>query len=129
MLLSKTPFLMKEKTALLAALSQFTGTTQWYYHPMFENFRYTDGVRFVAQEMGAYWLLQHIFLHQTLPELTSMDFQVWKLQVQEDNSATIRVEDGNDHLVKAFPIPFTDFPLDEITFWMEGIVLLLPSEH
>lgn len=119
---------MKNKTELLAELAFFTGTTQWYYHPMFKAYRYTDGVRYVAQEMGAYWLLEHILIHQTLPEIKGMEFQVWKMAVK-DSKATIRVEDGNDNLVKEFEISFTDFPLDEITFWMEGNVLLLPSEH
>lgn len=120
---------MKDKAALLAELAYFTGTTQYYYHPTFKSLNYTDGVRFVAKEMGAYWLLEHVLIHQTPPEIQPMEFQVWKMKVHENHSATIRVEDGNDNVVKEFKIPYTDFPLDEITFWVENGVLFLPSER
>ena len=119
---------MKDKAALLAQLCQFTGTSQYYYHPNFRTLNYTDGVKFVAQEMEAYWFLEHVLIHQTIPEAKGMEFQVWKMVVK-DSSAIITIDDGNGNVVKEFKIPFTDFPLDEITFWVEGNVLLLPSEH
>lgn len=113
---------------LLAQLAWFTGTTQWYFHPLFKAYKYTDGVRFLAQNAEAYWLLEYVFSNQSLPVLKNAPFQVWKMQVV-DSSAIIKVEDGNGKLLKRFDISFTDFPLKEITLWLEGEILLLPSEH
>ena len=42
------------------------------------------------------------------------DFQVWKLQVRADRSATVLCDDGNGNVVYTQEIPFTDFPLDEV---------------
>lgn len=113
---------------LLTELAWFTGSTQLYYHPLFKAYKYTDGVRFLAQNAGAYWLLEYILSNQTLPVLKNETFQVWKMKVV-NSSAIIKVEDGNSNVLKDFKISFTDFPLKEITFWIEGDTLLLPSEH
>lgn len=117
-----------EPNQLLSELAYFTGTTQWYYHPLFKSFRYTDGIKYLAKEAECYWLLEHIFSNQMLPEIKSQEFQVWKILV-EDSKATIRVEDGNDNLIKEFKIPYTDFPLPEYTLWFVDSVLLLKSEY
>jgi len=119
---------MMKKHELLNNLSQFTGSENSYYHPMFEAYRYTDGIRFLAQNAGCYWLLEHILIHQSLPEIMKEEFQVWKITV-EDSKATITVDDGNDNIVKKWTDIFTDFPLDEISLWFENQTLFLPSER
>lgn len=43
-----------------ADLAHFTGTETWWRHPLFKDFTYTDGVRYVTQEGQAYWLLEAI---------------------------------------------------------------------
>jgi len=113
---------------LLADLQQFIGTTQWYKHPLYSKFVYTDGVRFLAANAGAYWLLEFIFSNQTLPKIRAEGFQVWKIEVV-DSKATINVEEGNDRVIKSFKIPYTDFPLDSFTLWFINGALLLPSEY
>lgn len=113
---------------LLTQLAWFTGSTQLYHLPLFKAYKYTDGVRFLAQNADAYWLLEYVFTNQILPVLKNQPFQVWKIKVV-DASATITVEDGNDKVLKNFKIPFTDFPLEKFTLWLEGDVLLLPSER
>jgi len=45
------------------------------------------------------------------------EFQVWKLAVHPDRSATLTCDDGNDNIVFAKEIEHTDFPLDEITLY------------
>jgi len=50
-----------EPEELLAALAHFTGTTQWYRNPMFPAYTYTDGVKFLAEEAGEYWLIDYVF--------------------------------------------------------------------
>ena len=113
---------------LLENLAQFRGTSQWYKHPLFSKFVYTDGVRFVAVNAGAYWLLEFIFSNQLLPKIKGEGFQRWEL-TKTGSKATIKVEDGNDNLIKSFNISYTDFPLDTFILWFIDGALLLPSEY
>jgi hypothetical protein len=57
------------------------------------------------------------------------EFQVWKLTVKDDHSATLACEDGNDRIVFEKAIPFTDFPLEGVTLWFTNNTIYLPSEH
>lgn len=120
---------MANSAQLLHELQRFTGTENYYHLPMLKKYVYTDGVRYLAQQAGAYWLLEHIFLHQTDAKIQREEFQVWKIQVLAEGGAKIMVEDGNDKVVKTFKIPFTDFPLPEFSIWFENNVLYLPSER
>ena len=43
-------------------LSQFTGTEYWYRHGINRNVVFTDGAKYVADQGGAYWLLDEIAL-------------------------------------------------------------------
>ncbi len=114
---------------LQSALSQFTGTEEWYYHPLFKRYRYTEGVKFLAGEAGAYWLLEKILSNQILPEIKVEGFQLWKLTVDENKKATLTCDDGNGVVIYTEQITYTDFPLDEISFYFTDSVLLLPSEY
>jgi hypothetical protein len=112
------------------SLNQFTGTRQWFRHPLYRKFLYTEGVQFVARNGEAYWLIEAIFSHQGNPKVNQEPFQVWKLTVDEElRTAVLVCEDGNDNELLQQVIPFTDFPLSEIRFFLEDGVLLLPSEH
>lgn len=114
---------------LKAELAQFTGTEQYYYNPLFRKFRYTDGIKYLAENAGCYWLLDFIFSNQHLCVLKEQPFQVWKIKVNEDDSAKILVEDGNDNVLKSFSLEFTDFPMKEFSVWLIDTVLILPSEY
>jgi hypothetical protein len=57
------------------------------------------------------------------------EFQVWTLKVNANRTATLNCGDGNDNIVFTKPIPFTDFPADEITLWFANNTIYLPSEH
>lgn len=109
-------------------LKQFTGSEIIYRHSLSRG-TYTEGVRFVARELGAYWLLDYIFSVQFTREVLQQSFQVWKLRVGEGSSATLTLEDGNGNPLKSYEIAFTDFPLEEMSFWLINNILLLPSEY
>ncbi len=57
------------------------------------------------------------------------EFQVWKLTVRDDHSASLVCDDGNDHIVYTEHIEYTDFPLNEITLYFANNTIYLPSEH
>lgn len=118
------------KTLNKADLSQFTGTEQWHRHPINRKVLYTDGVKFVADQAGAYWLLDEIAIIQPYDKrIAAEEFQVWKLSVHADSRAILTCEDGNSHVVYTKEIEFTDFPPEGITFWFTNNTILLPSEY
>ena len=118
------------KTFNQTDLAQFTGTEQWYRHGINRNVLFTDGAKYVADQAGAYWLLDEIALIQPYDtNVAAEEFQVWKLAVKPDHSATLTCEDGNDNVVFTKPIEFTDFPPDGITLYFCNNTILLPSEY
>jgi hypothetical protein len=118
------------KTAKLseAILSQFTGTENWYRHGLNRNVVFTDGAKYVADEGGAYWLLDAI-AQRFEKAVAGEGFQVWKLKVNPDRTATLVCDDGNDNIVYTQQIAFTDFPIDEIKLYFTDSTILLPSEY
>ena len=123
---------IKTKSAKLtrADLSQFTGSETWYRHGINRNVLFTDGAKYVADQAGAYWLLDEIAIIQPHDKrVAAEEFQVWKLVVRSDSTATLTCEDGNGNMVFSKEIEYTDFPLDEISLWFANNVIYLPSEH
>lgn len=110
-------------------LENFIGTTTWWRHPLMKTITYTDGVKHLAEKGGAYWLIDEIATNQLLAVIRKESFQTWKLQVKPNNSAILRCEDGDGRVVWKKEIEYTDFPLEEITVWMTGGVIMLPSEY
>jgi len=111
-------------------LRQFTGSEQWYRHPLVRSILFTDGAKYVADHAGAYWLLDEIALAQRADKRVAREeFQVWKLTVKPDRSATLACEDGNYRTVFEKPIEFTDFPIEHIELWFENNTIYLPSER
>ena len=120
---------MAVKTLKAEDLDTFTGSENWYRHGLVHSITFTDGAKHVADEGGAYWLLDEIALAQKFsPSVKSEPFQVWKLTVNE-NKGVLTCEDGNGNIVLSKRIPFTDFPLSEITLYFTDNVILLPSEY
>jgi prepilin-type processing-associated H-X9-DG protein len=113
-----------------AELRQFTGSENWYRHGLARNILFTDGAKYVADQGGAYWLLDEIALAQRgNSRVAAEEFQVWKLAVKPDRTATLTCDDGNGNVVSSKPIPFTDFPANEIELWFTNNTIYLPSEH
>lgn len=118
----------------LPNLEQFYGTTVWYRHPLFRKFTYTEGMQHVAQNAGAYWLLEAIFAHahklHAKQELNDEGlFLVFNLAVKDDDSATLTVDDGNHNVLAKQTIPYTDFPAKTFKCYVADYVCLLPSEY
>ena len=114
-------------------LSQFIGSEQLFRHGLSRKHLYTEGAQFVAERAGAYWLLDKIALHGS-PAIAHEDFQVWKLSVNTDKTATLTTDNGDNDVLKTEELPFTDFPLSEITLWavrneFNGFTIMLPTEY
>jgi len=111
-------------------LAAFTGTTKWYRHPVVKKMLYTDGIKYVVERAGAYWLIDEITYQQYHPRVKNEEFQVWELIVDLDkSSAVLTCDDGNDRILYTKRIDYTDFPLKEIKIYVTNNVILLPSEY
>ena len=114
---------------MLKDLAHFTGSETWYRHGLVPKVTFTEGAKYVADQAGAYWLLDEIALAQQFePRIAAELFQVWQLIVT-GTTAQLSVEDGDGREVHAKRIPVTDFPEPGITLWFTDSVILLPSEY
>jgi hypothetical protein len=90
----------------------------------------------LAEKAGAVWLIDAIASHQpkVLRNKMLQEFQLWTLKVKDKTAVLTCQEDtGTKNIVKQ-EIEYTDFPLEEITLYVEPMgngqfCLLLPSEH
>jgi hypothetical protein len=111
-------------------LRQFTGSEHWYRHGLVRTVVFTDGAKYVADQAGAYWLLDTIALSQRFEKRVAAEaFQVWKLAVEPDRTATLTCDDGNGIAVFEHRLDYTDFPVDGITLYFIDNTILLPSEY
>ena len=121
---------MTTHTLTKADLNRFTGSETWWRHALARHVLFTDGAKHVADAGGAYWLLDEIaFAQRSKIKVAAEEFQVWTLKVKDDCTAKLTCEDGNGNAVYAKRIPFTDFPLDEISLYFCNQTILLPSEY
>jgi hypothetical protein len=128
---------MNDPQKIEAALRQFTGSEAWTkWSPLFPRDLLTDGATYVAEECGAYWLMDAIASWQHHEKVRGEEFQVWELfpPVGEINAWLLVCEDGNDNRVVEQSIEYSDFPLDSIKLYavrneLGGVTLLLPSEY
>lgn len=121
--------MIEPKTLAQADLGQFTGSEHWYRHGINRRVLFTDGAKHVADAGGAYWLLDAIAIAQNERRVATEAFQLWTLKVAADRSATLTCEDGNGKAVFTQRIPFTDFPLEEVSLYVTDSAILLPSEY
>jgi hypothetical protein len=135
---------MMSADQLRSALPHFHGTQQWHrYSPLFRQALLTDGVLFLCENAGAYWLADaicsHIFTDRKKFSPQANPMQFWKLTVK-DSKATLTCRDGGklgapSIVLARQEIEYSDFPLDEIEVlasWdggMNAYVLMLKSEY
>ncbi len=122
---------MTQTAKLTAAdLNRFTGSENWYRHGINRSVLFTDGAKYVADQGGAYWLLDEIAITQRYDKrVAAEEFQAWKLAVRPDRTATLTCDDGNGNIIFTKQIDYTDFPLEEISLWFENNTIYLPSER
>lgn len=110
------------KTLTEADLNMFTGTGKYFKHWL--GIVYTDGVKYVAESAGAYWLIDLVASYRR-----KEPFQVWELTVKNGKATATMREDSNEPILVCQEIAYTDFPLDYIKLYLIDGVLLLPSEY
>jgi hypothetical protein len=134
--------LKPEQAAFLAELRQYTGDLERYRHPLNPRLIFTPGVEFLAEEAGAYWLIDAVaswlptrtFQHAVLSDERIGELHFWTLTVADDHSAILKaVADKDEPAFIRQEIAFTDFCLPSIDLWCgfdgKHWTLYLPSEH
>jgi hypothetical protein len=120
----------ENKPLTAADLAHFTGSEVCYHHALMKHIVYTEGVQFLAERAGAYWLIDIIVSVQHEPKVKAEAFQVWTLKTDlEKSTGVVICEDGNGYEVYRQKIDFTDFPLAEIKLYFTGSTILLTSEY
>jgi hypothetical protein len=111
-------------------LPNFIGSENFYRH--IGHVILTDGAKWLAENAGAYWLMDAIASYQGYARVRSEPFQVWRLKVK-DQSAVLTCDDGNDNILVTQRIAYTDFPLPEVKLYAalgDGrLVVMLPQEY
>ena len=118
-------------------LSQFYGTTYYYKASAFSDLKMTDGIKYLAEELGCDWLLDGIASVQGKPKVrANKSFIIWTIKV-EDSQAVVRgyqdtEEDGSYSYSKCVytqMIQYTDFPEGKYEFYQCNDLLLLKGEY
>ena len=113
----------------LATLTEFTGTERYYR--ISRRHLLTDGTKFLADQARCYWMMDAIASH--LAEIGMADWFVLVKTSVKDSKALMVYEDGNGHEHARQEIPYTDFPLSEVTLYAcwdgEHWIIMLPSEY
>lgn len=66
-------------------LNAFTGTTRYFRHP--SGILFTEGVNYLAESAGAYWLIDVVASYQ--PRVRSERFQLWELTTSPDRTGRV----------------------------------------
>lgn len=119
---------------LRANLSQFTGSEQWYRHPLNRSVTYTDGAKAFADEAGAYWLFD-IFATELFTLTRQHEIIFITCDVKNGKAELYAKRDADQPNLWQRSIAFTDCPEGSWPFWMASggplgtVVILLPSEY
>jgi hypothetical protein len=110
-------------------LLHYTGSTLWYRHFLCKWILYTEGMKFLAERVGAYWLIDEIvFAQKAKSSLPKQHLQIWKISVQ-NHSAVLECIGKDDAILYTKRVPYTDFPLSEFTVYYCNNTIMLPSEY
>lgn len=116
---------------LKAGLEQFCGTEQYHRLSPLHSFVCTDGVRFLAENAGCFWLLDLMASMQPRLRMEEAlrDYQFWTVKLDGKGGCDVICERDTGDVAWKRHIGYTDFPLEECMIWVESGVALLPNEH
>ena len=103
----------------------FYGTENYYKH---WKGVYTDGIKEMAEQFEAYWLIDVVFSYQD-KKINLIPFQVWEITSTGDKATVEMKEDTDQPILVSQKIGFTDFPRGIFKMYLIDNVLLLPSEY
>lgn len=128
------PLADPELDSLKECLRQFNGS-----EVLFKNIfglKYTEGVQYLAERAGAYWLIDAVASHlASSRKLQAEPFLIVFLRVKNRQGRLTFHRDFDKSDPAKYPslktqrINYTDFPMDEIKLYVENRTICLPSER
>ena len=129
-----------EKAKAVRGYARKTNGTERWHLPAGKNLIYTDGIKFLADTCGAYWLIDLVGSYQ--PQLRNEHFQVWRLRPYGNNGIIVDCwsdiperqadEDGPASIKFCEQIiEYSDFPRELLPFefWVQHDTMLLKEEY
>ncbi len=105
------------------------GSEHWCRHPLVREVLFTDGAKYVADQAGAYWLVDAIvFAQKTQPAVAAEEFQVWRLDVKPGNTGFLTCEDGKDRTVFTQPLEPSSAIENGLTSQLMPTVAAMPRQ-
>ncbi len=99
---------------LLGNLVHFTGTERYYR--VLPTFVVTDGLKYLMEEAGCYWLAQLYGLHLVGIDTDENPFTVLKFK-RDGAGGQLSIEDGNGRQLAWQGLDYTDFPFDQFNLY------------
>lgn len=124
---------MIDLAELQQGLDGFHGTQDYHrWSSLFSRHVLTDGCEWLAENAGAYWLMDAIASH--FRKYRSESFvSVTLKKCKTGGKWALTIDDGNGRVLEKQLIEFSDFPLPEIQLFVarqENLwVIMLPSEY
>ncbi|RNL90355.1 hypothetical protein ED312_06455 [Sinomicrobium pectinilyticum] len=115
-------------------LQHFHGSEMFYHIPLIRT-RYTDGLKFLANAAGCYWLIMDasVIAKSLMGKsyFITVDFKQLseRERAEQQCEAVIIYGDGNGHILETHRYSVTDFPLDKLRLYFVDNTLMLPSEY
>jgi hypothetical protein len=117
--------------SIRSGLAHFNGTESLFPH-WTDRLTFTDGVKYLAEKCGAFWLIDIIASYQHRPKVRACgDLQIWTLDLPAANQGRVTCKaDTHAPVAVRQRIQYTDFPLPEgVKLYVRHGVLMLPSEN
>jgi len=118
--------------ALVAELQQFHGTSAYHKYSMLSKSVLTDGTKFLADKARMYWFFDLIDSYSEACK--GEDFLSSRLIVHDNGEADAIITDGNDQVLAAQRVSFTDCELGTVKVFsarseQNTWVHMLPGEY
>ena len=112
---------------ILSQLNYFSGSENWYKIPL-SVYNYTDGIKSLIDNCRCYWLVSDLAIELTIKKINK-PFILVRIEIKDNKALITLREDSNlkPFLTKRYT--YTDFPLSEYEFYIEGNTFLLKGEH
>ncbi len=107
-------------------LSRFCGT-EHYYRECIGDFLYTDGIKYMAEQCGAYWLLTDAGIRSKALMAKSPFIKI--AVTCDEERAIVEYTDGNGGMLHENQYLCPAFPLQVLTMYFTDNTLLLPEEY
>jgi hypothetical protein len=113
-----------------AIMAQFTGSETFYRYGLAGDVLFTEGVNYVVDTAGAYWLLDIICIANVYEtKVRAEEFQLWVFTVRENSTGVVTCGNGNGRIIYGQALNFTEFPEPGIKMYFRNVTILFPSKY